>query len=313
MKSNLLRWSLPALMATTVVAQKPPAQPDKPDDAAVLEDAIRAVDRAAEKSTPARESEKPKADAKAAPNSAAPSPKPPAGDRAAGGTERPAVKPASVKREAPPPTNITSLEGWEMDNPGNTITFLKNVVVERPDLKIWCDRLEFVLNKAGAKKAPSPADGTKPASEPDQFSSERIKTATATAAEGGMVVIWRKTATGDVVAIGRRAVYTATTGTFTITGLPEVLRDDTYHVQSPNETDTLVLLKNGSARGKGGKQELNLSSVRAKEIRQRLFSHVPGKRPPEASGRGGVESSASVPAPPAPALPAPPKPSTSGN
>lgn len=313
MKSKFLRWSLPVLIVTTVVAQKPPAGPGKPDDAAALEDAIRAVDRAADRSTPARDSEKPKADPKTAPNSAAPNAKPPASDRSAAGTERAAVKPAAAKREAPPPTNITSLEGWEMDNPGNTVTFFKNVVVERPDLKIWCDRLEFVLNKAGAKKNPSPPGGAEPASEPDQFSSERIKTATAIAAEGGMVVIWRKTSTGDVVAIGRRAVYTATTGTFTITGLPEVLRDDTYHVQSPNETDTLVLLKNGSAQGKGGKQQFNLSAVRAKEIRQRLFSHVPGKLPPEASSRVGGEPSATLPAVPAPALPAPPKTSTSGN
>ena len=51
MKTRILALPLGLAVIASAVAQKPPANPTKPDDAAALEDAIRAVDRAKEKST----------------------------------------------------------------------------------------------------------------------------------------------------------------------------------------------------------------------------------------------------------------------
>jgi lipopolysaccharide export system protein LptA len=191
-----------------------------------------------------------------------------------------------------------------LDNARNTITFRKNVVVDRPDLKIWCDQLEILLNRSPAKAAPSDKAGGS-ADESDALGANTIKTATASSGDGGLVVVWRKTLTGDVVAVGRRAVYTATDGTFTITGLPEVLRDMTLHFHSPGEADKLVLYKNGRARG-SKRTDLNLSLVKAREVRQRMFSHVPGRRPPEATEASHEASSSTTPEAPVGPLPPPP-------
>jgi hypothetical protein len=158
-----------------------------------------------------------------------------------------------------------------------------------------------LLNRSPAKAAPSDKAGGA-AEESDALGANTIKTATASSGDGGLVVVWRKTLTGDVVAVGRRAVYTATDGTFTITGMPEVLRDMTLHFHSPGEADKLVLYKNGSARG-SKRTDLNLSLVKAREVRQRMFSHVPGRRPPEATEASQESSSSTAPVGP---LPPPP-------
>jgi len=302
------RWIPLLFMAGFAAAQNPPARPSKPDDAAALEEAIRAVDRAAEKASTAKPGQP-------TPPGKRPAAEPQAPDRSA--PNRPSAKPDSAapgSAKSPPATqtHINSADGFSMDNPGNTLSFFKNVVVDRPDLKIWCDRLDFALNRVATKGAGTPPAVGNDAAEADPFSAERIKTATAIAGDGGMVVIWRKTEAGDLVAIGRKAVYTASNGTFTITGLPEVLRDMTYHIQSPNEGDTLVLHRNGSARGKGN-QELNLNPVRAKDIRQRLFSHVPGPRPPEATPPGTPAAAPRSRLPSTDSLPAVPKPTTPEN
>ena len=219
-------------------------------------------------------------------------------DTEAGGKPKPKPKSGLAATQ----TQISGLEDAILDNARNTITFRKNVVVDRPDLKIWCDQLEILLNRSPAKAAPSAKAGGA-ADESDALGANTIKTATASSGDGGLVVVWRKTLTGDVVAVGRRAVYTATDGTFTITGMPEVLRDMTLHFHSPGEADKLVLYKNGSARG-SKRQDLNLSVVKAREIRQRMFSHVPGRRPPEATEASPEPSAAPV----APVGPLPPPP-----
>jgi lipopolysaccharide export system protein LptA len=315
MTPRFLSWPLLLVTMASAVAQKPPPRSGQPDDAAALDAAINAVDRAKQKQNPdkpatpasgtdARNPAKPTPPAK--PGAVVPAPPKPA----AGTPSVPSA--AKPKTAAVTQTQITSLEDAELDNARNIIVFRKNVVVDRPDLKIWCDQLEIALNKGGTKSTAA-AGAAKPEAEPDALGAESIKSATATAGDGGLVVIWRKTETGDVVAVGRRAVYTATDGAFTITGLPEVLRDMSLHFHSPGEADKLVLFKNGSARG-SKKQDLNLSIVRAKEIRQRMFSHVPGRRPAEASAAG---EAAAAPASDAkiapPSLPAPPPKSTAPN
>lgn len=293
------------LTALCAAAQKPPVRPPKTDDTAALEEAVRAVDRAKEKSEATKKSEGAPVDPGTKPaKPAAPTP---------AAKEPSAAKPAKGKSDAPATqTQITGLEDAELDNARNIIIFRKNVVVDRPDLKIWCDQLEIALNRGQTKPTTRPAPEKKD-EEADAFSAETIKSATATASGGGLVVIWRKTETGDVVAVGRKAVYTAADGAFTITGLPEVLRDMSLHFHSPGEADKLIMFKNGSARG-SKKQDLNLSTVRAKEIRQRLFSHVPGRRPAEASAPGEAEpapSSSGTDTPPPAPLPAPPPPKSS--
>lgn len=357
--SHLVRF-WPLLLATTLAAaaQTTPARAPKPnDDAASLDEAIRAVDRAkkqaaptpspavrptAEKPVPPAKpvkSAKPVSQAPAAPaakpvkpakitQAAPPAPRPKAdvtpkaeplptlkpearaesaeSEAEAGG--KPKLKPKSGL--AATQTQISGLEDAVLDNARNTITFRKNVVVDRPDLKIWCDQLEILLNRSPAKAAPSDKAGGA-AEESDALGANTIKTATASSGDGGLVVVWRKTLTGDVVAVGRRAVYTATDGTFTITGMPEVLRDMTLHFHSPGETDKLVLYKNGSARG-SKRQDLNLSMVKAREIRQRMFSHVPGRRPPEATEASQEPSEAPVgPLPPPPGAGSTPPPPSS--
>jgi len=292
MKSMLPFRLLPLLLLSLapVAAQNPPSRPPtKPDDAAALEAAIRAVDRAAEKNAPAKKEEPADGPSTGKPATATQPSKPaaptkdeasPGGKPDGGGAA--GAKPAKPKAAAVTQTQITGLEDAELDNARNLIIFRKNVVVDRPDLKIWCDQLEIALNREPAKPAPGGAPKPKTDQEPDAFGAESIKSATATAAEGGLVVVWRKTDTGDVVAVGRRAVYTAADGAFTITGVPEVLQNMSFHFHSPGEADRLIMFKNGSARG-SKKTDLNLSAPRAREIRQRMFSHVPGRRPAEAS------------------------------
>lgn len=300
MRLRILAAPISLALIASAAAQQTPAPPKKTSDAAALEEAIRAVDRA---------TEKPGTTTKPAAPGDTPSPETPPANRApAQPKPKPPDSPKTPKPKSPPATQtqITGLEDAELDNARNIITFRKNVVVDRPDLKIWCDRLEIALNRGPAKPAKDkPAKPAKPEEgEKDAFGAESIKTATATAANGGRVVIWRKTESGDVVAVGRQAVYMAADGTFTITGLPEVLRDMRMHFHSPGDADKLVMFKNGNARG-GKKQDVNLSEVRAKEIRQRLFSHVPGKRPAEAAPASDAPA-----APPSgnPELPPPPKP-----
>jgi lipopolysaccharide export system protein LptA len=278
---------LPAAPAT---AQKPADRPPtRPDDAAALEEAIRAVDRAAEKNAPAKKGDADEGQSKTKPGTEPQPAKPAAstaGEATPGGKPDGAgaggAKPAKPKAAAVTQTQITGLEDAELDNARNLIIFRKNVVVDRPDLKIWCDQLEIALNREPAKPAPGGSPKPKTDQEPDAFGAESIKSATATAADGGLVVVWRKTDTGDVVAVGRRAVYTAADGAFTITGMPEVLQNMSFHFHSPGEGDRLIMFKNGSARG-SKKTDLNLSAPRAREIRQRMFSHVPGRRPAEAT------------------------------
>jgi lipopolysaccharide export system protein LptA len=318
MKFPVLCWPVLWVTASLAVAQKPTVRPGVPDDAAALEDAIRAVDRARDKTTPPPAG-KDGSEAADTPAKPAPAAKPEAAPAGDGTAPKPAPKapaapgaspkasPKAKSGAATTQTQITGQEDAELDNARNLIIFRKNVVVDRPDLKIWCDRLEIALNRSQAKGAPAPAK-PKPEEDSDALGAESIKTATAVAAEGGLVVIWRKTETGDVVAVGRRAVYTAADGTFTINGLPEVLRDMTLHFYSPGEADKLVLYKNGSARG-SKKQDLNLSAVRAKEIRQRMFSHVPGRRPAEASAAGEESPAPAAGAPTAPPPAATPAPS----
>jgi lipopolysaccharide export system protein LptA len=308
----LLLLLFPAAPAS---AQKPADRPPtRPDDAAALEEAIRAVDRAAEKKSPAKKEEPGEGVAKSKPANGAQPAKPAApttGEVAPGakpdGAAAGGAKPAKPKAVAVTQTQITGLEDAELDNARNLIIFRKNVVVDRPDLKIWCDQLEIALNREPAK--PGPGGNAKPKTdqEPDAFGAESIKSATATAADGGLVVVWRKTDTGDVVAVGRRAVYTAADGAFTITGVPEVLQNMSFHFHSPGEADRLIMFKNGSARG-SKKTDLNLSAPRAREIRQRMFSHVPGRRPAEATApaetaestpdRGSVGPADTLPVPP---------------
>jgi lipopolysaccharide export system protein LptA len=360
--SHLVRF-WPLLLATTLAAaaQTTPARPPKPNDAASLDEAIRAVDRAKKQAAPTPSpavrptTEKPVPPAKPVKSAKPVSPVPAAPAAQAAKPAKP-VKPAKTTQAAPPApkpkadvtpkaeplptldpearvdssdsadsadsadsdagaggkpkpkpksglaatqTQISGLEDAILDNARNTITFRKNVVVDRPDLKIWCDQLEILLNRSPAKAAPSDKAGGA-AEESDALGANTIKTATASSGDGGLVVVWRKTLTGDVVAVGRRAVYTATDGTFTITGMPEVLRDMTLHFHSPGEADKLVLYKNGSARG-SKRTDLNLSLVKAREVRQRMFSHVPGRRPPEATEASPEPSEAPVgPLPPPP-------------
>ncbi len=328
MTLRLLHWPILLTAASLAAAPKPGA---RPDDAAGLEEAIRAVDRASEKNDgpkkaaggdapPAKPTSpaKPAKPAKPAPGGSATS-SPSAGADAAGASApAPASRPDEVPAKPKPPspavtqTRITGLEDAELDNERNVIIFRKNVVVDRADLKIWCDNLEIALNRGGAPKAGKAAKAageSKPSEEPDAFSAQSIKSATATAAAAGLVVIWRKTGTGEVVAVGRKAVYTAADGTFTITGRPEVLNNMTEYFHSPGEADKLTLFKNGSARG-SKKVELNLSDVRAREIRQRLFGNVPG-RP------AGDGDEAAAPAdrglPPPVSLPLPPSATSPGN
>ncbi len=280
-------------LAASAVAQKPstpPSKPSKPNDAAALEEAIRAVDRATGKTgtTPGKGT---------SPSSTPPDTTPRGQNTrpSASAKERPDARPSPPEPSTPLPTIITSLDDAELDKVNNTITYYKNVFVDRPDFKIWCDRLEFTLNKTAPKEQPPASANGKAAPEPDQFSAGLIKTATATSAEGGMVVIWRKTSAGDTVSIGRRAVYTASNGTFTITGLPEVLTDMTYYVHAAKETDSIILLKNGNARSRGGTTEYISNRSRAREVRLRLFSHVPGKRPAQALPPDEVASGPAAP------------------
>jgi len=301
MRLCVVFWPFLVMTALSAGAQTPGPRPARADDAAALEEAIRAVDRAkAQAADPVRPASGGQAAGAAVKPAAVPGGRPAPGavqePKTAGESEAvPRPKPAVASTQ----TQISGLEDAVIDNVNHTITFRNNVLVDRPDLKIWCHQLEILLNRKPAKAVPS-SPASREAEDGDALGAETIKTATATSTEGGFVVVWRKTESGDVVAIGRQAVYTAADGMFTITGMPEVLRDMNLHLYSPGEADKLTLFKNGNARG-SKKSNFNLSAVRAKEIRQRMFSHVPGRRPAEA-----VPAAAESSPVPADALPPPP-------
>jgi len=97
-----------------------------------------------------------------------------------------------------------------------------------------------------------------------------------------LILFWFLPPAWSIVRGGRQAVYTAADDSFTITGFPEVLRGMTDHFHSPGEADTINLDKNGMGK-RSKRQDLNIGAVRAQAIRERLFSHVPGRPPAQAS------------------------------
>lgn len=259
--------------------------PKKESDEEVLRRAIEAVDRAKEKidkgdtSTPAPPPKPAPAPAASASKATPPKTTPPA---------TPAVKPVSsatgqatekkpAARQDLVPTTIIGEEDAIFQNKEGIIIFRKNVEVNKSDLKIWCQELHLTLNRTDSKKPAPAAASRQEADSGDMLGAGNLKTAVAKAAPGGVVVIWRKTLDGEMVANCREAVYDGATGTITLKGKPEVLKDVQTFVFGKSDSDTMLMTKTGYGKGAKGFQYFN-TIQQGQEVRRRLLSSIPPKK-----------------------------------
>lgn len=269
------------------------AAPKKDSDEDALRRAIEAVDRAKEKmdkdsaSTPA-----------AAPAARAVQPKtPPAVPSSTAAKTAAASRPAATATAAPKKQPASS-DGFftkivgEDDNfiqyKEGIAIFRKNVEVDRPDLKIWCQELAMTMNRPEAGKTGKPAPAAKDDSG-DAFSADNLKKAVAKGTAGSVVVIWRKTDKGEILANCREAIYDGATGNIVLKGKPEVLQNLQQFAFGKTDDATLTLYKNGNIGGKFGVE--HFQEPKGLEVRRRLLSSVPPKK------KEAVES-IDVPVPP---------------
>lgn len=253
------------------------AAPKKDSDEDALRRAIEAVDRAKEKidkdsaSTPA-----------AAPNARAVQPKTtPAVPSATTAKPAPTSKPATTATAAPQKpasggffTKIVGEDDNLFRHKEGIFIFRKNVEVDRPDLKIWCQELEVTVNRPednSKASQPAPKDDSG-----DGFSASNIKKAVAKSSAGSVVVIWRKTDKGEMVANCREAVYDGATGNIVLKGKPEVLQALQQFAFGKTDDATLTLHKNGDVSGKFGIE--HFQEPKGREMRRRLLSSVPPKK-----------------------------------
>ncbi len=275
-RTSLLRSLCLLALAMGVTAQttKPPAKPPtKPKtEAEILQDAIDAVDAAKKKPEA-----KPTPAAPAKPDKPAPT-----------APKSPGAKPASDDGTMA----ITSEDDMEFDNKKGVITYKKNVFLDRPDVKIWCDELEVQRMPEAPPKATNPADPVKVAPPSDE--APKIKTAVARASERGLVVIWQKTDEGEVVAHAKLATYNGATGDIVLNDRIEVLQGKNVHIVGQGETAKFTLKKDRT--GGGDVNTSFVSESNAKAIRARMLEPTRnrGKRPAPAAPAPGTTPSSTA-------------------
>ena len=178
------------------------------------------------------------------------------------------------------------------------IIFRTNVLVDREDLKIWCDELQVTLNQKPQKKVAETPPTKEAPEDSDVFSAQNVKQAVAKSPSTGAVVIWRKTPKGEIVAMGREAIYDGASGNITLKGAPEVLQDMKVHLRSEGEAQQIVLMKNGNV--KGSTTSAAVPEAEAREIRKRIFARAPMRR-----ASGSPAASGASPTPPVDRSPSP--------
>ena len=258
-RTSLLRSLCLLALAVGVTAQttKPPTKPKT--EAEILQDAIDAVDAA-----------KKKPEAKPTPATPAKPDKP-----APTAPKSPNAKPSAPSNDGT--MAITSEDDMEFDNKKGVITYRKNVFLDRPDVKIWCDELEVQRLPDEKPKAVNAADPVK--APPSSDEAPKIKTAVARASERGLVVIWQKTAEGEVIAHAKTATYDGLTGDIILNDRIEVLQGKNIHLVGQTESADFTLKKDG--KGVGKLQTAIVGPADAKAIRARMLEPTRnrGKRP----------------------------------
>ncbi|MGI8603281.1 MAG: LptA/OstA family protein [Verrucomicrobiales bacterium] len=237
--------------------------------------------------------------------------KPPRRENSGAPNKPPAASPnnAASAKAGPRPGNmvITADEKGIYSRDGVAI-FTVNVAVNRSDLKIWCDRLEVALDQpkdaAESNAPPDPDKPPEPKTEgPAPLKQENVKTAIATSKDG-LVLIWRKTDSDEILATCREALYDGKTGNITLKNRPEVLKGLTTHILGRDETSEMILFKSGDmTMPRRPETSFNLSPPEGREIRRRLLGHMPpkpapsGTKPPDPSGNppSGEKPSPTVP------------------
>jgi len=255
-------------LSTAIWGQAP--RPRTISDEQRLKDAISAVERASQPSTKVP----PAAVSSAVPTETRQSP--PAVPK-----PRPGPQPAEEKKKgegkaAPTKTVITGDDPSEYRNKENLGIFRKNVVLDRPDLKIWCDQLDATMNQPAAAKPQSKtvaAVRKNGQANDDGVSPNDLKLAIARGKENP-VVIWRKTDQGEVISTCREAHYEGANGTITLKGKPEVLRQLRVNLIGKDDRSEIVLLKSGDCTGRFD-TNLFADEQEARAVRTRLLKQIP--------------------------------------
>ena len=223
---------------------------------------------------------------------------------AAPGT-RPPASPAAPQSND---TIITAEEGAFYSSIDGVAIFEKLVRVIRPTMRIWCDVLDVALNmdEISPKKPAPPASGANPATpepepaaepgagakdkEKEGLDAESIRQAIAKSKEN-LVVIWRRTPEGEIIALCREAHYDGKTGNLILKNRPEVMKDSKLHLTGNDENAVITLYNDGRQRIEGRVQSRFMTSPsEARELRRRLLDHIPKK--PGAAADGPATDSA---------------------
>jgi lipopolysaccharide export system protein LptA len=183
----------------------------------------------------------------------------------------------------------------------NVAIFEKNVIVNRPDLRIWCDVLEVSLippaEEAEGTTPPDPGKSDSPKPESSSTMNEDSLKQAIAKSKGGVVVIRRRTEKGEVVATCQEAVYDGPTGNIVLKQRPELIQDLKLHVIG---TDVITLFRDGNIRASKRPEMQLIQPSAGRDIRRKLLSNIPPRQ-----GAADTESSDSTNAADAP-LAAPP-------
>lgn len=201
--------------------------------------------------------------------------------------------PARAKEELN--TYIVGEDEAVYDSQSGVAIFEKNVRVIRADLRIWCDQLDVQLRVEEEGPADRPAAASAPASaNATGMDTDNLKQAVAKSRDN-LVVIWRRTADGEILATCREAIYDGATGNLILKRSPEVFKDRKIFIRGADDTAEITVLRDGRYTGR-----VSLATVRsateARALRQRLLSHIPKKSGGDTADQdaGGSDAPASA-------------------
>jgi hypothetical protein len=182
--------------------------------------------------------------------------------------------PLPLSERHPQDTVIMGDEGF-FDRTKGIFIFVRDVFVDKPDVHIWCDELEVLLNLDGIEKkeaTPPPAAGKKKKAE--KLNTDNVKQANARGKQN-LSVLWRQTEKGEIVAVAREFYYDGKTGNILLKGKPQVLQNLTMHIIGNGDNAQLTLYKNGNFGGPFTMHQMQAKD--GKKVRKNLLAMVPAK------------------------------------
>jgi lipopolysaccharide export system protein LptA len=181
--------------------------------------------------------------------------------------------PLPLSERHPQDTVITGDEGF-FDRTKGIFIFVKEVFVDKPDVHIWCDELEVLLNLGEMDKKETATATADKKKKGQKLNADNVKQANARAKQN-LSVLWRQTAKGEIVAVAREFYYDGKTGNILLKGKAQVLQNLTMHITGNGDNAQLTLYKNGNFGGPFTMHQMQEKDGR--EIRKNLLNMVPGK------------------------------------